>query len=261
MKFLYLIVLSLTLAATSAHGATVSGGSLIINIDRDAFENGIDLDRTAAPSIYVEEYYDASLASKTFEELRDYNTPVDLTDYAANEIPATGLKFTVNGAHVADNPLGRHNSATTFTFDPNDITGTASGSIGLAGGLRYRVDVAPPTNRVLMGDMTLTYNPAEALKTPESSDWVIYNTLGFKAVAFELFNVVSEINGNVLSLSGELGYGWGFDHLGAGPARNANARIGTFSFQTSVVPLPAAVWMFMTGLIGMGVSGFRNRSA
>lgn len=261
MKFLHVVALTATLMATSAHAATISGGSLIINIDRDALEYGIDLDRTEAPSIYVEEHYDGSLASKTFEQLRDYNTPINLTDYAANEIPATGLEFAVNGSHVAANPSGRFNSATTMTFDPNDITGTASGKIGLAGGLRFRVDVAPPTNRVLMADMTLEYNPAEAQKTPLSSDWVIYNHIGFKAVAFELFDVVTQLNGNTLTLTGDLGYGWGFDHLGAGPARGSNQRIGTFSFQTTVVPVPAAVWMFLTGVVGMGVAGRRKKCA
>ncbi|TPQ24967.1 VPLPA-CTERM sorting domain-containing protein [Methylomonas koyamae] len=261
MKSLNVVAIAASLLATSAHAATVAGGSLILNLDRNAFAAGIDLDNTPAPSIYVEEYFDASAASKTFAQLRDSNTPVDLTNYAANEISAIGLEFTVNGASVAPNPTNRHNSPTTFSFDPNNIAATATGNIGLAGGMRYRVDVDPPTNRVLMADMILAYNPAEQQKTPESSAWVIYNQVGFSAVAFELFDVTTQLTGNVLTLNGSLGYGWGFDHLGAEVARAANARIGTFSFQTTVVPLPAAVWMFLSGALGLGAAGYRKKAA
>jgi len=58
-----------------------------------------------------------------------------------------------------------------------------------------------------------------------------------------------------------LGFGWGFDHLGATAARLSDARIGTFSFQTTVVPLPASVLMFLTGIIGMGAARYSKRLA
>lgn len=261
MKVFYVFVIVGSLVFTSAQAATVSGGTLTLNINRDALAAGIDLDNTPAPSIYVEEFFDASSVSKTGVELREANTPSDLTDYAANEISATGLQFTVNGASVGPNPLGRKNSATTFAFDPNNLLGSATGSIGFSGAIRFRVDVDPPTNRVVMGDLTLEYNPAEAQKTAGSSDWVIYNYIGFTAVAYELFDVTTHLNGNVLTLDGDLGYGWGFDHLGAGPARESQARIGTFSFQTPVVPVPAAAWLFLTGVLGVGFAGRRKQSA
>lgn len=261
MKVFNAIAMLGSLLLSNAHAATVSGGSLTLNINRDAFAAGIDLDNGPAPSIYVEEFFDASAASKTFTELKGYNAPLDPLDYAANEISAVGLKFSVNGANIAPNPEGRFNSATTFSFDPNNLLGTATGSIGLAGAIRYRVDVNRAQNRVIMGDLTLEYNPAEAQKTAGSSNWVIYNHIGFAAVAYELFGVTTHLNGNLLTIDGDLGYGWGFDHLGADSARLNEAHIGTFSFQTTVVPLPAAAWMFLTGMLGLGLAGRRQQLA
>lgn len=248
---------------TSAQAATVSGGSLILNLDRNALIAGTILDNTPAPSIYVEEFWDASAANKSFNQLRLDNTPADLTDYAANEISAVGLHYSVNGADVAPIPaLARQNRGTNFSFNPGDLFGSATGVIGLNGVIRFRVDVEPPTNRVLMGDMTLEYRPELEGASFGRSGWLLVNHIGFDADAFELFDVTTQIIGNSLSVNGNLGFGWGFDHLGAGIARENDTRIGTFSFQTTVVPLPAAAWLFGSGLIGLlGVGNKKRKSS
>lgn len=241
-----------TFQVTSVQAATVSGGSLTLNLDRNALIAGTILDNTPAPSIYVEEFWDASAANKTFNQLRLDNTPVNLTDYAANEISAVGLQYSVNGADVAPNPvLSRQNRGTDFSFNPGDLFGSAAGVIGLNGVIRFRVDVEPPSNRVLLGDMTLEYRPELEGASFGRSGWLLVNHIGFTADAFELFDVTTNVIGNSLTVNGNLGFGWGFDHLGAGLARQNDARIGTFSFQTTVVPVPAAIWLFGSGLIGL----------
>ena len=238
--------------AVSAQAATVSGGSLIINLDRNALIAGTILDNTPAPSIYVEEFWDASTVDKTFNQLRLDNTPADLTNYAANEISAIGLQYSVNAADIAPNPaIARQNRGTNFSFNPDNVLGSATGVIGLNGVIRFRVDVEPPTNRVLMGDMTLEYHADLEGATYGRSGWLLVNHIGFDADAFELFDVSTHLIGNSLTVNGNLGFGWGFDHLGSGIARENDTRIGTFSFQTTVVPVPAAVWLFSSGLIGL----------
>lgn len=254
------ILLATALLSASARAATVSGGSLTLNINRDALAAGTQLDNTPAPSIYLEEFWDATASTYTFPQLRDGNTPVDLTDYAANEISADGLQFAVNNAVIPANPLGRHNRATTFNFEPGNLTGSATGAIGLNGVLRFRLDVNPPSNRMLLGDMTLEYHPQLENTTPGRSGWLLVNHSGFDADAFELFDVVTQLTGNSLSLNGNLGFGWGFDHVGSGNARLAETRIGNFSFQTTVVPVPAAAWLFLSGAVGLGLAGNRKRS-
>ncbi|WP_082879904.1 hypothetical protein [Methylomonas methanica] len=262
---------------SQAHAATVSGGALILNLNRDAIIAGVDQDLypdtpssgfqiCCRPSLYLEEFYDASAAAKTFVELRDGNTP-DLYDLVSDEIPATGLQFSVNGPGAITNPGGRQNRNTTFQFEPGNLFGTASGSIGLGGVMRFRVDVNPPNNRVHLGDMTLEYDPTKEAATPGRSGWVITNHIGFDAGGFELFDVTTALAGDNLTLNGNLGFGWGFDHLGASAARLRDTRIGTFSFQTTVVsgelpaavPVPTAVWLFASGLAGLFLNGRSNR--
>ncbi|AEG01421.1 hypothetical protein [Methylomonas methanica] len=251
MKISNVILMACAMACTTAQAATVSGGSLILNIDRNALAAGVTLDNTAAPSIYVEEFFDATAANRTQTQLLNDNTPLDWSDYAANEISATGLQYAVNGLTIAVNPGGRQNRPTTLDFDPNDLFGTATGSIGLGGVIRFRVDVDRPNNRILMGDMTLEYHPELEGASPGRSGWLLVNHIGFDADAFELFDVATNLVGNSLTLTGNLGYGWGIDHLGATDARLSDTRIGNFSFQTTVVPVPAAVWLFAGGLVGL----------
>lgn len=250
------ILILAVLLSTHANAATLSGGSLTLNLDRVALAAGVALDNTPAPSIYVEEFWDASAASKTFGEVLNDNTPVDLTDFTANEISAIGLQYDVNGANIAANPAGRENRNTTFTFDPNDLFGTANGSIGLGGVIRFRVDTLNPSrNRVLLGDMTLDYDPTLEGQTPGRSGWVLINHIGFDAGAFNLFDVTTSLTGNSLTLSGKLGLGDGFDHLGG----KRDSRVGSFTVQTSVVPAPAAAWLFLSAVTGMLFNSRRNR--
>ncbi len=243
------------LISTHLEAATISGGSLILNLNRDALSAGVILNNTPAPSIYVEEFFDASAAYKTFDEIKEDNTPADLSDYAGNEISATNLEFAVNGAIITPNPLQRKNKPTTFSFDPNDILGTATGNIGLGGVIRFRVDVNPPSNRVMLGDMTLGYNPAGEGSTPGRSGWVLINHIGFDAGAFNLFDVNTSLDGNTLTLSGILGLGDGFDHLGG----KRDTRVGSFTFQTTVVPIPATVWLFLSAITGLFFNSRSNR--
>jgi hypothetical protein len=240
---IHAIAVIVAMAFTQAYASTVSGGSLILDINRNDLIAGVVLDKTPAPSIYAEEFFDASAASKTQLQILNDNTPTDLTDFAANEIPITNLEFAVNGANIATNPTGRRNMPTTFSFDPNNLLGTATGSIGLGGVIRFRVDVEPPSNRVIMGDMTLEYNPALEAATPGRSGWVLTNHIGFDIGAFNLFDVTTTLLGNNMTLNGNLGLGDGFNHLGG----IGDTRVGTFTFQTTVVPVPAAVWLFMSG--------------
>lgn len=266
-----LLAFASVLLAANAEAATVNGGSLTLNLDRDALIAGSTLNNypdaptdtfpiCCRPSIYVEEFWDASASNKTFLQLRDDNTP-DLYDSISDEIPATGLVYPVTAAQIPTNPAGREIRSTDFQFDPNNLFGTATGSIGLNGVIRFRVDVSPPSNRVLVGDMTLEYHPELEGISAGRSGWLIVNHIGFDADAFELYDVTTLVTGDILNVSGNLGFGWGFDHVGASLARANGARIGTFSFQTTIVPIPAAIWLFGSSLLGLGVTSMRRRSA
>ena len=265
IKELSLCITLTLLIIPVVNAATLSSGLLTLNLDREALKAGVDLDNypdtpIEVPSIYLEEFFDASAANKPYNEIRDSLTPVDPFDVTANEISGKNLQFQMNGASIPPNPLFRRNQATDFSFEIDDVLGTATGNIGLNGVLRFRVDVTPPFNRVLLGDMSLAYNPALEAVSPGRSGWSLTNHIGFDAGAFELFNVTTTLNGNILSLHGDLGFGDGFDHLGARQARLAQSIIGDFNFQATVVPVPAAIWLFLGGVFNLVWLG-RKRSA
>ncbi|MGY6276441.1 VPLPA-CTERM sorting domain-containing protein [Methylomonas sp. MgM2] len=258
-------VILLILSASEIKAATVAGGDFVMNIDRDALIANIHVDNypdeptpdfsiCCRPSLYVEEFWDASALSKNFAELRDENTP-DLYDNIPDEIPATNLQFAVNGATIAPNPIGRQNRSTTLTFDPSDLTGSVAGRVGLAGVIRFRIDVDPPTNRVLAGDYTLEYHPEMEDQALGRSGWLLMNQIGFPIVGFTLFDVNTELTADNFALTGVLGLGEGFDHLQG----VRDARVGTFSFETAVVPIPAAVWLFVSGLTSLGLAAHRSK--
>ena len=267
---LYALSFFCVVISSVGHASVINGGMLILNLDRDALianvgHNGVNLQNypdsptvdfpiCCRPSIYLEEFYDASAASKTFVELRDGNTP-DLYDAVSDEISSVGLQFSVNPEVIATNPAGRLNKPTSINFDPTDITGTATGKIGLAGVLRFRVDVDPPTNRVLFGDLDLEYNPLLEDTLTGRSGWVIMNNSGFRISGFDLFDVTSTLTDNNWLLTGALGLGQGFDHLGG----ITDSRVGTFNFQATVVPLPTSIWLFVSGLMGLSATHFRIR--
>lgn len=230
----------------TATAAKVSGGSLILNLDRDALAASIALDATAAPSIYLEEFFDAeAAATRTNKQLLE-----DHLVAGVDEIQATGLEFAVNGPTVS-NPQGRNSQPTTLTFNPDDLAGSVTGAVGFGGAARFRIDTGTQGNRVLSGDYTLEYDAANIDPSTGRSGWTLYNHLYYRADAFYLFNVVTDLTTASLLLSGDLGLGSSFNHLGG----STNAIVGNFSFQTSLVPVPAAAWLFMSGLAGLGLLG------
>ncbi len=228
--------------------SSVSGGAMTINFDSAAlaaaFIHDTDPNR---PAFYLEEYFDRS----SYEYLS--TTELLTTHFVAGteEISGVGRELLVNGSTVN----GR-NKATNFTFDPSDVTGTASGAIGLGGAFRYRIDVPfniqdgeEAGNRTIIGDFTMEYDASREING--HSGWTLFNHVAWRADIFTLDNVVVDQTADTLMLSGNLAIGDGFAHLGA----NVGAIVGNFNLQTTVVPVPAAVWLFASGLVGLFVSG------
>jgi len=239
-----LALLSVTLPARAA---TVSGGSMIINLDRDALAAAIALDATPAPSMYLEEFFDAQAAnSRTFSQiLEDHIVP------GVAEIAATNLSFAVNGSQVS-NLTGRFGKPTTLDFDPAHFESSVSGVIGLAGVLRYRIDIDSTHNRILSGDYTLEYDANNVDAESGRSGWTLYNHVSFVAESFNLFNVVMDLANGSLILTGDLGLGEGYDHLSG----SRGALVGDFRLETAVVPLPPALGLFASGLLTLGMRRF-----
>jgi len=236
--------------------SSVNGGGMTLNIDStklaDAFNNEYDPNR---PSFYVEEYFDATQAlNRTDSQIIN-----DHIISGTGIIPSTGLVFSVNGTSTTG-----LNKPTNFSFNSSDLTGSAAGQIGVGGAIRYRIDkdfrIDPVTgdeqgNRAINGYMTLEYDAARI--GSGHSGWALFNHFSYRADVFDLDNVITVLTDETLTLTGDLALASGFNHMGG----IQGAIVGDFNFQTTVVPVPAAVWLFASGLAGLFVSGRANKKA
>jgi len=246
----------LALNSTSLLASSVSGGGMTLNINATKLADAFDWDfYPEKSSFYLEEYFDSNQAtSGTRNEL--------LSDHIVDgveEISGIGRHFTVNGSSISG-----LNIANDFSFSANDLTGTASGKIGLGGAMRFIMNrefsVNAETgeergNRTITGSYSLEYDAARINAATGHSGWVIVNHIDFKIAVFDLNNVNTLLLGDSLSLSGDLSLAEGFQHMHG----QTGSIIGDFSFQTTVVPVPAAIWLFASGLAGLFVSGRTNK--
>lgn len=250
-----LVALSASVSVSPVFALPIAGGAMTLNIDGSALASAFTHnDLPDRPSFYLEEYFNSEqAASRTSDQI--------LTDHfisGTGQISGIGRKFAVNSSSATG-----LNIASNFTFDENDLTGTASGSIGLGGAMRFRINksfiINPDTgeeekNRAVTGYLSLEYDAESADAEAGHSGWTIFNHHTFRADVFNLDNVTTTLTANSLSLSGDLALAHGFDHMGG----QTGVIVGDFNFQTTVVPVPAAVWLFASGLAGLFVSGKRN---
>lgn len=234
-----LILLTVISISVSPHisANSVLGGQMILNLNRDALAGAFTHNTSERPAFYLEEYFDPAQAAglTSAQILTDHIIP------GTAEVNATGLQFSINGS-TATAP----NQVNNFTFNPGNLVGTASGKIGLGGAMRFRLDVPfrinsetneEEGNRAIAAYLSLEYD----------SGWTIYNHHSFRAPVFDLVNVITTENDDILSMSGDMALGSGFGHMGGQVA----AIIGDFSFTTTVVPIPAAMWLFASALSGL----------
>ncbi len=170
---------------------------------------------------------------------------------APNAIPGTGCPGSGSSpCVVAEYPsagvAGRTVQATTMDASNTTIAGQ---QIGLSGGFRMRKIAG-----------TTYLGPYDLSLVKYGSEWNIrtYDTQFTYGNIFELRNVSESLNGNgELLLSGDLYWSdpfftggiaaWSNLFVGA----NTNIKLGSFSLVPAAVPVPTAIWLFGSGLIGL----------
>ncbi|MDN5940478.1 MAG: VPLPA-CTERM sorting domain-containing protein [Nitrospira sp.] len=253
------LVLTLLMAVVSvfapsdSRAASVTSGTFTMNLDRDALAQ-LTLNPTGTPpTLYLEEFWDASAsASLTATQI---NTPgtADLVP-GTGEIPATGLVYDVTGSTVT-NPAGRAIQPTNFTYDPNNVTGTATGQIGLGGVMRFMGNFQ---GVFTTGDYALEYDATRVGNPAGGSGWYLLNNFGFPIPAWDLADVTTSSDPFSLALSGNLKWSPEVTSAFFAPS-DLGKTMGTFTF-ASPVPLPAAIWLFGSGLIGLAGLARRRTS-
>lgn len=248
-----LMSVSTLFSAAPLSASTVTGGAMALNIGNaalaSAFTHNTDPNRS---SFYLEEYFSSAQAASL-------SSAALLTTHiipGTGEISGLNRQLSVNAEMASSS-----NQATNFTFDANDLSGTAVGAIGLGGALRYRLNI-PFTfsasgeeqgNRTMTAYLSLEYDANGVDAAAGHSGWAIFNHYSFRSEVFDLDNVITTLTADTLLLTGDLALASGFDHLGG----ERGAIVGDFSFQTTVVPVPAAIWLFVSSIAGLGV--FRQR--
>jgi hypothetical protein len=163
------------------------------------------------------------------------------------------FSFDVYGSTVPSPPLGlgaRFPKNSTFTFASGNPYSNNGGRIGLGGVmvLAY-TEAVPGGGSSTFGDFSMTNVGA---------NWLLTNHVSFTSPFVSLTDVTTTIiDDNNFSLSGNVKY------ANSGVANFMRGEfgetIGTFSF-TTVVPVPGAVWLFGSGLVGLLGSRYRRAS-
>ncbi len=218
----------------SANAASIVAGSMSVTYDQTAF---------ASLFLSTNDHFgQASSNSLDLATITNPGTPGDSTGVWS------GLAFGVNGASPSS-PAGRAIQGTGFTYNPANLTGTASGQIGLGGFTRFDGGAG----LFYIGDYQLRFDGSRT--TGVYSGWYLQNNAGFPANAFDLANVTTSVGAEGFELSGDLvpNSDSFFAFYGL-----TGADMGNFSFSGSTVPEPSAAILGACSLLGLLARRRRN---
>lgn len=260
----------LALASANANATILnasSGGTLTFNYDSVALGQYVFGDENN-PGYVLSNFWNTAASDP-------YDTNNTSSHFASNvgstQIPATNLvhDVTPNGSYTDPQVSGRHVQGTTtgFAVDSNNLSGVIGEQLGMTGVQGYYLPNFPaPNNYVIAGDFSLGYDPsARASQWSGQSDtptgWFIQNNLSFSLVTYDLTNLsLVYTDADNWKMSGSLLMAPGYASMLAGPNL---IDVGSFdlaigSYAVSSVPLPAAAWLFLTGLTGLLAGGRRK---
>lgn len=246
-----------TLLASPAFATTLNapaGGTFTMNLDRNA----------------LQPYFGYFLSSFWDGPASDINNPAHTGGYfssntATTEISAINRVFelTAIGNDPLNQPAQRFVKATSadFSIDSNTLTGIAGSQIGMTGVQGFYAPGWPPNGGgVVNGDFSITYDASR--QGTGQTGWALTNNLYFSMAVYDLSNLsLSFTDANNWQLSGDLL----MSPENGGMLQGASLNdVGDFCLgvgshagcgQVSAVPVPAAIWLFGSGLVGfIGVS-------
>ncbi|MBL9185508.1 MAG: hypothetical protein JNN17_25390 [Verrucomicrobiaceae bacterium] len=198
MKTIYLLALASLMAVSSTLAVTipVTSGSIVVDFDAAALASvNIGSDPNIG-GLILEEFFrgDEDRNRTRTQIMTDHLVP----NYTA--IPGNSRKYEINGTTVT-NLAGRTRKPSTFSYDPANVAGTATGEIGLTGVTRFIGDF---TGVFVLGDFTFRRDPTRG--------WMFVNWFDFADVpAFETANVTVTATGGKLIITGDVTISQEFD--------------------------------------------------
>lgn len=245
------VVIAALFTANLVNAGTLTGGQFSLTYDSPAdLLAGMTTGPGAPTSWYLAGFFPKAVADPaTVTQM--INTPTFAT-------PAT-LDFEINPSNLAGTGIptggvqgGRNNQVTSLTWGPsqdalvNSPTFSATGQVGLDGVIMTRGSF---TGSLLSGDYKFAYDPLR--ETGGNSGWVVRNNVSFGSNSFDTRNLSVTTQGDSLIMSGDL---WLSPNTSAFVLKTdgiINAgKVGSFTL-TSPVPLPGAVWLFGSGIVGL----------
>lgn len=238
-------IVSLTLSMSAnaivlVENKKISGGTITINYDANALASFAGGSNTVGNRyIYIDEFFDASFNNQVIGA-----ATAPILDAVA--IDSTALVHDINAQGTTSNGV-RALKDTTLNFIGTPSDGSASGQIGLSGSTRISSDIVPGLAgaSLLWDDLGMEYTGgAWSFFT---DDTAVFGGFG-KNTLFDVDNVVETVTENNILITGDLKFGlqWGA-FLGGLQGQD----VGSFTLETTIVPLPAAIWLFGASLAGL----------
>lgn len=157
---------------------------------------------------------------------------------------------------------------TASNYDPNPNLDPSSGvplQISLGGSFRLHSDFQAPGGTLWFNNLGIQYSPSSYDYTPK---WYVANLAGQGVGSiFELINPVFGVNSDTGLFTLEADFKWGdsqwsnfFRVFGTEVSEKVMGHLSVNpSIDPTVVPVPAAVWLFGSALLGL--MGYKRRSS
>ena len=188
-KLSNLLLISGILVTSSANALDVNSGTFIQTIHTDALQQSANMT--------VNDFFEgeASLTRLTTDFENREDTVLGPPPLTTNQ-----FIYSINSTSFVS-PSQRTIPTTNFTFNPENITESAQGRIGLNGILRFDLS----DNRFfILGDWSIQYD--ESRKDHGGSGWYMKNLYQLPGIAFDLLNQTVISGPDSFYLSGDLGW-------------------------------------------------------
>lgn len=253
------------LAVPAARADTLNataGGTFTFNLDSNALAPYVFGSYYGNNGYYLGGFWNSAAS--------DYTDPANTASHFSSSVGSTELSalnlvhdLTATGPDPSGQPNGRHVKGTTagFSIDSGNLTGVAGEKLGMTGVQGFWLPNYNGGSRIINGDFSLQYDAAR--QTDGRSGWFLANNISYTMAVYDLANLNLTHTGSDTTnwqLTGDLLMAPENASMILGPAYTdvGNFSLGVGSY-AAPVPVPAAAWLFGSGL--MGLLGVARRKA